>query len=196
MTLIQKLTDHLIENEYIPKDDREIYEYGFDIIFYTIWSTLALLLIGLVLKQFWSAAIIILGFYTFQSFGGGYHANSHLKCFLTMTCGLMVGLSFVFLQDYPAVLHIITGISTLVLLMIPLTIHPNKSFLEPKRKPLSIRSVIVTLSTLILTILVSIFFDRFLCAFSAAFFLAAISRIVGKLKYNKLSPSKGIHDPE
>lgn len=196
MTPIQKLTEHLILKEYIPSEDREIYEYGFDILIYTVWSTLALLLIGLVLRQFWNAAIIVLGFYTFQSFGGGYHADSHLKCFLTMTCGLLTGLSFVFLQEQFACLLIILGISTIVLLMIPLTIHPNKSFLEPKRKPLSIRSVIVTLSTLILTILVSIFFDRFLCAFSAAFFLAAISRIVGKLKYNKLSPSKGIHDPE
>ena len=196
MTPIQKLTEHLILKEYIPSEDREIYEYGFDILIYTVWSTLALLLIGLALKQFWNSAIIISGFYTFQSFGGGYHADSHLKCFLTMTCGLLTGLSFVFLQEQFACLLIILGISTIVLLMIPLTIHPNKSFLEPKRKPLSIRSVIVTLSTLILTILVSIFFDRFLCAFSAAFFLAAISRIVGKLKYNKLSPSKGIHDPE
>ena len=196
MTPIQKLTEHLILKEYIPSEDREIYEYGFDILIYTVWSTLALLLIGLVLRQFWNTAIIVLGFYTFQSFGGGYHADSHLKCFLTMTCGLLTGLSFVFLQEQFACLLIILGISTIVLLMIPLTIHPNKSFLEPKRKPLSIRSVIVTLSTLILTILVSIFFDRFLCAFSAAFFLAAISRIVGKLKYNKLSPSKGIHDPE
>ena len=188
MTPIQRLTDHLIFKQYIPSEDREIYEYGFDILIYTVWSTLALLLIGFVLKQFWNAAIIVLGFYTFQSFGGGYHADSHLKCFLTMTCGLLIGLSFVFLQEQLVILLIITGISTIVLLMIPLTIHPNKSFLEPKRKPLTIRSIIMTLSALVLVILVSIFLDKYLCACTATFFLAAASRIAGKMKYSKTKP--------
>lgn len=185
MTPIQKLTDHLILKEYIPSEDREIYEYGFDILIYTVWSTLALLLIGLILRQFWNAAIIVLGFYTFQSFGGGYHADSHLKCFLTMTCGLLTGLSFVFLQEQFACLLIILGISTIVLLMIPLTIHPNKSFLEAKRKPLTIRSIIMTLSALVLVIIVCIFVNKYLCACAATFFLAAVSRIAGKKKYSK-----------
>lgn len=190
MTPIQKLTEHLILKEYIPSEDREIYEYGFDILIYTVWSTLALLLIGLVLRQFWNAAIIVLGFYTFQSFGGGYHADSHLKCFLTMTCGLLTGLSFVFLQEQFACLLIILGISTIVLLMIPLTIHPNKSFLEPKRKLLTIRSIIMTLSALVLVILVSIFFDKYLCVCAATFFLAAVSRIAGKMKYSKATHAR------
>lgn len=185
MTPIQKLTEHLILKQYIPSEDREIYEFGFDILIYTVWSTLALLLIGLVLRQFWNAAIIVLGFYTFQSFGGGYHADSHLKCFLTMVCGLLTGLAFVFLKEQFAVLLVITVISALVLLMIPLTIHPNKSFLEPKRKPLTIRSIIMTLSALVLVILVSIFLDKYLCACTAVFFLAAVSRIAGKMKYSK-----------
>ena len=46
MTPIQRLTDHLILKQYIPSEDREIYEYGFDILIYTVWSTLALLFIG------------------------------------------------------------------------------------------------------------------------------------------------------
>ncbi len=185
MKPIQRLTDHLILKQYIPSEDREIYEYGFDILFYTVWSTLALLLVGFVLKQFWNAVIIVLGFYTFQSFGGGYHADSHLKCFLTMICGLLAGLSFVFLQEHLVLQLVIVGISTFVLLIIPLTIHPNKSFLEPKRRSLTIRSIIMTLSALVLVILVNILFDKYLCACAAVFFLAAASRMAGKIKYRE-----------
>lgn len=185
MNPFERLTDYLIQKEYIPSEEREIYKYGFDIVFYTIWSTLLLLIIGLLLKQFLATVIIVLLFYTFQSFGGGYHADSHLKCLLTMIFGLLIGLSFAYLQESTTVLLIITGISTIVLLMIPLTIHPNKSFLEPKRKPLTIRSIIMTLAALVLVVLVSIFFDKYLFACTATFFLAAVSRIAGKMKYKK-----------
>lgn len=185
MTIIQRITDRLIQKKYIPEDDREVYEYGFDIVFYTVWSTLLLLVAGLVLKQFLPTIIIVLCFYTFQSYGGGYHANSHLKCFLTMICGLLAGLSFVHLKDLKLLLLIIASLSALVMICIPLTLHPNKSFLESKRKTLSIRSIIVTVLAMILVIALYFLWDTLLFAFSVAFLLAAISRIAGKIVYSK-----------
>ena len=47
MKLIKSITANLIQKGYIPEEDREIYEYGFDITIYTIWSTAALFLLGL-----------------------------------------------------------------------------------------------------------------------------------------------------
>ena len=43
----------------------------------------------------------------------------------------------------------------------------------------------MTLSALVLVILVSTFLDKYLCACAATFFLAAASRIAGKMKYSK-----------
>lgn len=80
--IISRLTDSLIRKGYIPEDERDIFLYGFDITIYTIWSTIVLLLIGLLLCQFSATVVIIVGFYTFQSVGGGYHAKTHLKCLL------------------------------------------------------------------------------------------------------------------
>lgn len=190
MTYIEKITDKLIQNEYIPEEDREIYEYGFDIIIYTIWSTLVLLFIGFALNQFWNAVIIILCFYVFQSFGGGYHANSHIKCLLTMICGLLIGLSFAYLKDHFITLTIIICLSSVVLFLIPLTIHPNKSFLEPKRKSLTTKSIIATFSGVVLVILISIISVKILCPFTAGFFLSAVSRIAGKILYSKKASNK------
>ena len=185
MKSIDILVDHLIRSGHIPEEDRDIYLYGFDITFYTIWSTAVLLLIGLFCRQFPAAVIIVAGFYTFQTTGGGYHAKSHLKCFLTMIAGLLVGLSFIFLKGFPVLLWILLGIGALLLFLVPLVLHPNKSYLETERKRLTIRSVVLTLSLLVSVIVLNIFWNSFLYAFSVMFLLAGISRIAGKIAYDK-----------
>ena len=185
MRTIKSLTDRFIQNGHIPEEDREIYEYGFDITIYTIWSTAALLLLGLLLRQFIPAAILVIGFYTFQSSGGGYHAKTHLRCFLTMVVGLLVGLSAVFIKDHFILLWILLGIGALLLLLVPLVLHPNKTYLETERKRLTIKSIAVTLSVLVCAIVLNIFWSRMLHAFAAVFLLAGISRIAGKIAYNR-----------
>ena len=177
------LTQKCINRGLIQEEEREIYEYGFDVTIYTIWSTAVLFLIGLVFRQFLASLIIVLGFYTFQSTGGGYHANTHLKCLLTMIVGLLVGLFFVFFKEYHFILWALLWIGVLMLLLFPLVLHPNKSYLEAERKPLSSRSVIVTLSIGALAIIINAFRNEFLYAFSAVFLLAGISRIAGKVAY-------------
>ena len=185
---VTKLTNSCIRKGYFPEEDRELYEYGFDIIIYTIWSTVVLLLLGAVLRQFWAAVIIVSIFYVFQSSGGGYHANSHLKCFLFMLAGLLTGLSFFYLNNLPGVLWSLLGLGALVLVFFPLVLHPNKSHLKTERKRLTIRSVVTTISLLLVAVVLSfwkpvLFRNELLDAFSAAFFLSGISRIIGKFVY-------------
>ncbi len=179
------LTQNFVKRGMIAEEDCEIYEYGFDITIYTIWSTAALLLLGFLLRQFIPAAILVIGFYTFQSSGGGYHAKTHLRCFLTMVVGLLVGLSAVFIKDHHILLWILLGIGALLLLLVPLVLHPNKTYLETERKRLTIKSIVVTLSVLTCVVVLNVFWNRMLYAFSAVFFLAGISRIAGKIAYDR-----------
>ena len=94
----------MIRKGYIEADDREVYAYGFDIIFYTIWSTAVLLIIGILFRKFLEAAVMVAVFYAFQCTGGGYLANTHWKCLLTMVVGLIVGLIMCCLGIAPVVL--------------------------------------------------------------------------------------------
>ena len=184
------LTQKCINHGLIQEEEREIYEYGFDVTIYTAWSTAVLFLIGLALRQFPAALIIVLGFYVFQSTGGGYHARTHLKCLLTMIVGLLVGLPLVFIKEYHYILWLILGIGAILLLLFPLVLHPNKAYLEAERRSLSSRSVIVTLSIGALAIITNAFWNEFLYAFSAAFLLAGISRIAGKIAYRNSYPTE------
>ena len=104
-----------------------------------------------------------------------------------MITGLLVGLSFVFLKDLPVCLWILLGAGALLLLSVPLVLHPNKAYLEPEKKRLTIRSIIITLSVLISVIILNIFWGNMLYAFSAVFLLSGISRICGKIVYERKS---------
>lgn len=185
MSVYQKMADRLIRKGYIEAEDREVYAYGFDIIFYTIWSTVVLLVIGILFRKFWESVVMVAVFYTFQCTGGGYHANTHWKCLLTMVVGLIVGLVMCCLSIFPIILWIVTGIGTILLFVFPLALHPNKAYLEDRRKSLSIRSVIITLCILAIAITVSLLLPWLLCAFAMSFLFAAISRVTGKTIYGK-----------
>ncbi len=137
-------TDFFVNKGGICEDERAIYEYGFDITLYTILSTLGLLLIGLLFHQLANTIVLVFVFYSCQSSGGGYHASTHLRCFLTMCTGLLFGLAFQYIP-FPDWLFLAIGASSILLLLIfPLTLHPNKSYLKADSNRLIRRSMLTT----------------------------------------------------
>ena len=181
------VTNHYIKQGLIPKEEREVFEYGFDITLYTAWSTALLILIGALLKRFESTLIIVFGFYLFQTIGGGYHANSHASCFFKMVIGLLFGLSFELCKENKLLLWIFFAIGTVLLLLFPIVLHPNKNYLRYKKAILTHRSYKVTIimagaSIILVCIVNSVFY-----AVCSMFFLSGLSRICGEIKYKFIS---------
>lgn len=79
------------------KEQYDICRYGIEILLHTILSTLGLFATGLYLRMFPEALIIITVFYINQSLGGGFHASSHMKCFITMALFLTSGLCILYI---------------------------------------------------------------------------------------------------
>ncbi len=186
MRLADYITDYLVENGYIPPEEHSIYSYGFDVIVYTIWSTALLILMGLLMKQFLASLIIIFGFYSLQSVGGGYHAKTHFRCMLTMIIGLYLGLHFVNLRNFPIILWTLFFINSIILLVVPLVLHPNKAYLKRINNHLVVKSFLLTSSLIIITVCVNTYTSTFLYAFAATFTLAGISRVSGKILYQRI----------
>ena len=146
--LLTKMAQRLI-GSLIPdcSDEQElaIYEYGCELWLYTVFSTLGLLLIGTVLGCPFEAIVMIGIFYLCQSNGGGYHASTHIQCFLTMAVGMLLGLLLINIP-IPSIVAVTALLcSTSVLLSFPLYLHPNKRYLSAQRNTLEKRSRIVTL---------------------------------------------------
>ena len=186
MSIPKMITGHYIAKGFIREEEREIYEYGFDITLYTIWSTAALLLLGIVLRRFVPTAIIVFGFYLFQTTGGGYHANTHLRCLTGMIAGLLFALSLESFQESTTLLWGLFIIGFSLLLVLPLVLHPNKKHLEDQRKQLAIRSLMVTIAAAIAALLLIGVIRLPLYTASAVFFLSGLSRICGRIKYRAM----------
>lgn len=159
---------------------REVYVYGCDIALYTFLSTLGLLCIGVLLGRLVETAVLISIFYINQSVGGGFHASSHMRCFITMAIGL---LSFVATFYFPisAIECATIGYCALVILFyFPLVLHPNKQYLMNKKKTLVSRSrLAVGIQALIFAII--LFFTSYnipIHSVAISLMLCAMSRCV------------------
>lgn len=160
-------------------EEREVYIYGFDIAIYTFLSTLGLFFIGWMAGRPIETTLLIFLYYINQSFGGGFHASSHLMCFLTMVLGEL--LFFVsFLLPYSLLTCIgISVISLLFMWMHPLVLHPNKSYLKKKAPQLikhSRQILLVEIALLIGFILLNV--PVIMQTISLTLLLSAISRSV------------------
>ncbi len=142
--MAQRLTTTLLLD---CSDDQEraILEYGCELCLYTVFSTLGLLLIGTILGCLLETIVMITVFYLCQSNGGGYHATTHKRCFLTMTIGLLVGILLIYSAISSVVAVTVLLSSTTFLLIFSLNLHPNKRYLLIRRQALEKRSRIVTM---------------------------------------------------
>ena len=152
----------------IREESRAVYVYGLSQMIYTCLSTLGLLLIAL--------------FYTNQTYGGGYHANSHTRCFLTMTAGLLVFLvSFSLPYSLPGCVAL-AGAGLALLYLRPLTLHPNKLYLAKKSRQFIRRSrKAVLLQALFFVLALLTGYAPLIRTLAMALFLCACSRMTAIL---------------
>lgn len=163
-------------------DDLEIYIYGLNLFLYTVLSTFSLIAIGFVVSKFVETIIIISLFYISQTYGGGYHANTHLSCFLTMHVCLIVYYFFLSIPFNPCLLLFVGCSSLIVLFLFPLVLHPNKRYLYKKSSYLMFRSRLLTIMQAFI-FLFSFRFHFHFHSFALSLFFCAISRFIAHCIY-------------
>lgn len=138
--LSRLLTSFLERRSVITPQSRPIYEYGFETILHTVFSTLGLLCIGACFHCPFETAVFITIFYTCQSLGGGYHAFTRWGCFLTMS--VLLGLYLAaFCLPYSLAGCVAAALASgIILIGIPLVLHQNKRYLARKAPALARRS--------------------------------------------------------
>lgn len=87
ISLLSKSIAHfLLRNNIIDENSVSICEYGMEIIISTLIGFLLIMTSGIILGELGAAMLFYVLFVAVRLFSGGYHANSHLKCKLTMLC--------------------------------------------------------------------------------------------------------------
>lgn len=185
----ERIVAFLDQRGALKYSSKEVYIYGFDIAIYTYLSTIGLFLVGWAGEYPLESILLIALYYTNQSLGGGYHASTHMRCFLTMLLGMLIFLIYMSLPYSYAFQACVAVSSLLILWKFPLVLHPNKKHLHKKAAEFTKRSLLFVLIQL------SVFFIfSFLCChqsiiqtFSISFTLSAFSRIIAWIQYKHTS---------
>lgn len=160
MYMSAKITAFLIEQKIISDEDREVYEYGFELLLADLFNFSVILLIGGIAHQLWPTALYILIFVGLRSVCGGYHAKTHLRCHIG-TIGVYI--LFLLLLSTQAVVEngllllwgdFIAAIPVILFAPIP---HANKPLSEAVRKRNRIRSIILFFLLFLISLLLGYF---------------------------------------
>lgn len=96
------VTDFFLENRVIDSDDAETYQYGNEIIISSIIDLLIVIILGLIYKELLNAALFFISFLLLRTFGGGYHADTYLKCKIIYTIDISL---ILFLSKYASLIY-------------------------------------------------------------------------------------------
>jgi len=78
----KQLTDLLAKNGTIKIEDKELYAFGIQQGIVIVINILTVILIGFVFSMVWQSILFMALYFPLRSFAGGYHAKTHLRCYL------------------------------------------------------------------------------------------------------------------
>lgn len=78
----KKLTAFFIQRQVIKDDDREMYEYCFQILLMNIVNFGTIFILGILFGCIVESLLFVIGFSVIRKQAGGYHAGTPLRCYL------------------------------------------------------------------------------------------------------------------
>lgn len=172
----------LYKNNIIDKEKIEVCQYGFEIIISTIIGFLLVLASGIILGEIPEAILFYCLFVGVRFFTGGYHADTHFKCKLTLlTCCLSVLIASkylllsIFLQIALLIIYLV-----IVFLFSPIE-HTNAPLAEYEKERNRKLSIIMAIALTILSLSCYKYFPKISIVSSLTLFVIAILIIIPKI---------------
>lgn len=85
-------TNYLVHRRVIDEEDRDIYEYGFHALYKNTLDIASIVIIALLFNKIPQMIVYHISFIALRNTAGGYHAKTHLRCFIMSTIHLLVSL--------------------------------------------------------------------------------------------------------
>jgi len=146
--MLHRLAIDLARSFYSDKehdeDDIEVYAYGLEIFLSSTLQLLVFLLLGLLAGQLFTTMAFLAAFIPLRTVAGGYHARTHLRCFLGFCAIYAVFLGFLHILplQYTGALSItFVGIAAIPVLMFAPLADENKPIGPKQRKNFRYKSL-------------------------------------------------------
>jgi accessory gene regulator B len=192
--IVKNIVQFFYENKIIEKDDIEIYEYGLQLLLSSLFEILAVIVVSIFIGKLFLTILFLIPFCVLRTYAGGYHANSHFKCFLTLIFVYIAFLLMIYLVNENIINYIALIFSViselLVLRLAPVESENKPLSMEEKHKYRKISIFVISVETLVVLLLFWIEpFKYYVFAISFAQIAAALSlvvvRIINFIRRNK-----------
>lgn len=126
---VDSITSFMIQKGVFSEDDREVYNYCFELLLSNLLNILATLLLAIIAGRLMETGLFLVGFLLLRRTAGGYHAQTHWGCFLLWTsfiCGFLTVLTFLPRPYIPFLLVGCILLSLLTVFLLAPIEHENK----------------------------------------------------------------------
>lgn len=172
--LSEKITNTLVEKNTISEDDRELYEYGFFMLFSNLYFIVITCIFGLIFGVFFESLIFFISFMLIRKYAGGYHAKTETRCQIVSTLSILISIlviRFVNFDDISVILLAITAISSILIFAFAPLDTPEKPLSKNEKKHFR------TISYIILVVLDILFLIAYFFNWNGVFVSVAVAII-------------------
>lgn len=193
----KRIVKYLNKEKLINDIDLDLYEYCFELLVSTVISILSIALLSLALGEFLSSMAFLCSFILTRFCCGGYHAKSHLTCFLTtLTNYFFFIVTLIFITKYSYKPILISNLFSLVLLaFFAPSENEHNPLSQAEKRMHKYKSVFVALCISVIGLVganthYEVLF-KIICSTSIGLFSATLSMICGQIeKYLKSRKNK------
>ena len=184
--LSEYCTDHLIAEQYVKKDEREIYIYGFYMLISRLTFFLFAIIFGALIGCCIESIIFYITFQVIRRFAGGYHASTESRCNILSAFFIIICISFVCFAQRNNLQAIMLGVyllSAIVILILCPIDTPEKPLSEKEYSTFKkISFGIVFLYTLLILVAFSLKWEKIFFSICVSLLLESILLLLGKVK--------------
>ena len=172
-----KLTEHLIKNGFIPRNEHEIYKFGLEAVFAVCTNVISAMIIGFILRMPLETLLFLAAFIPLRQYIGGFHTANNVRCFFISAIAVtavLLATRFVLHAYSVPVIVIISGLCAIIMFFIVPIADANRPLDDVEKRVFGRRARIVLcveLTVLVISIalglrvIASIIFCTLLLAF-------------------------------
>ena len=123
-TVIKIILNRWINAGIIKKSDEDVYIYGLDLILFSILNLIAILITATFFGKLLESLLLMIAIIPIQAYGGGYHAKTHLRCFLIMYIGWWI-VMFILPLVTPIIATVLSIMAVLLTFILAPVSHVN-----------------------------------------------------------------------
>ena len=189
LKLSKKLTSFCIIKHNVEEEERDTYEYCFEILLSTIFNVILAISIALMFKRFCSTVIFLIVFSIMRALSGGYHANTHLRCmsiFVFVNLLHCVALNVLEYEILKVICYLFSIFNIFPIFILAPVESANKPINKWERQKLAIKSKIsVVIIEVFGLIIIAVLENEFGFSIILGITAVSVSVIFGKIKTKK-----------